>query len=96
MSSKLNVCNSFLDYSHTGKRTLYWINSVSARSIVKFSEYPQEQEFILLPGTQLKVINKTVDPYDKTVNIIEMEEIVMDRDSKHITFKTLLILFNWS
>jgi hypothetical protein len=80
--------------SHKSKRTLCWINSVSARSIAKFSEFPHEQESILLPGTQLKVINKTVDPYDKTVNIIEMEEIVMARDGKYITFNKLLILFN--
>jgi hypothetical protein len=95
MSSKLGVCNSFMGSSHKGKRTLCWINSVSAKSIANFSDFPHEQESVLLPGTQLKIINKTVDPYDKTVNIIEMDEIVMTRDGKYNTFKTLLILVNY-
>jgi len=87
MSSELKKCKSFLGLPSGVKRTLFWINSTSARSIAVFSAFPDEKESILLPGTQVKIIDKTIDPKDKTLIIVTLEEINMVRESKNITFE---------
>lgn len=52
-TSKLSVAQGFLGGS--GKRTLFEVKPVGAVSIRSFSAFTGEEEFILAPGTQLKV-----------------------------------------
>jgi hypothetical protein len=80
------VCKSFADSgSAENKTTVFWIKSTSVRSISTFSKHWLEDEYILLPSTELKIINKTIDRENTNLNVVEMEEILVVRDSKYIT-----------
>ncbi|MFF5229190.1 ADP-ribosyltransferase domain-containing protein [Dactylosporangium sp. NPDC000521] len=52
-TSKLSVAESFL--GRRGKRTLFEVHPARAVGIRRFSAFTGEEEFILTPGTQLKV-----------------------------------------
>jgi uracil DNA glycosylase len=52
-TSKLSVAKAFL--GGRGKRTLFEVTPVRAVGIRRFSAFTGEEEFILTPGTQLKV-----------------------------------------
>ncbi|WP_030236108.1 ADP-ribosyltransferase domain-containing protein [Streptomyces sp. NRRL S-350] len=52
-TSQLGVAQAFL--GSRGKRTLFEVRPVRAAGIQKFSAFTGEEEFILLPGTQLQV-----------------------------------------
>ncbi len=52
-TSKLGVAQAFL--GSRGKRTLFEVRPVRATGIQSFSAFTGEEEFILLPGTQLEV-----------------------------------------
>lgn len=52
-TSELNVARSFL--GSRGKRTLFEVTPAHAVGIRKFSAFTGEEEYILTPGTQLKV-----------------------------------------
>ncbi|MFF4492056.1 ADP-ribosyltransferase domain-containing protein [Streptomyces sp. NPDC001544] len=52
-TSELGVARAFL--GGRGKRTLFEVEPVRAVGIREFSAFTGEEEFILLPGTQLKV-----------------------------------------
>ncbi|MGW3039692.1 ADP-ribosyltransferase domain-containing protein [Kitasatospora sp. NPDC001159] len=52
-TSKLGVAQSFL--GSRGKRTLFEVRPRRAAGIQRFSAFTGEEEFILLPGTQLEV-----------------------------------------
>ena len=52
-TSKLSVAQAFL--GHRGKRTLFEVSPARAVGIRSFSAFTGEEEFILAPGTQLKV-----------------------------------------
>ncbi|MET9602924.1 ADP-ribosyltransferase domain-containing protein [Streptomyces sp. NPDC006459] len=52
-TSELNVARSFL--GSRGKRTLFEVTPAKAVGIRRFSAFTGEEEYILAPGTQLKV-----------------------------------------
>ncbi|PZG18799.1 ADP-ribosyltransferase domain-containing protein [Nonomuraea aridisoli] len=54
-TSKLGVARSFL--GSRGKRTLFEVHPVRAVGIRNFSAFTGEEEYILAPGTQLKVVD---------------------------------------
>jgi hypothetical protein len=93
MSRSDEVCNDFAKSVGDEKKTLFFIKSNSAKPVSKFTVFPSEQEYILLPGTQLKIINKTIDPNNKNLNIVRLKEIDMIRDGKYNTYKILMIHF---
>lgn len=72
-TSKLGVAQSFL--GSRGKRTLFEVRPVRAAGIQKFSAFTGEEEFILLPGTQLEVTDVRVERGGLcTVTLTELEE----------------------
>ncbi|MEU3352879.1 ADP-ribosyltransferase domain-containing protein [Streptomyces sp. NPDC037389] len=72
-TSKLGVARSFL--GSRGKRTLFEVRPVRAVGIQNFSAFTGEEEFILPPGTQLKVTDvKTERGGLCTVKLTELEE----------------------
>ncbi|MET9699960.1 macro domain-containing protein [Streptomyces sp. NPDC006529] len=56
-TSELNVARSFL--GSRGKRTLFEVTPAQAVGIRNFSAFTGEEEYILAPGTQLKVTDVT-------------------------------------
>jgi len=58
-TSKLSVAQAFL--GGKGKRTLFEIVPVQAVGIKSYSAFTGEEEYLLSPGTQLKVIDVTTD-----------------------------------
>ncbi|MGI5493270.1 ADP-ribosyltransferase domain-containing protein [Microtetraspora malaysiensis] len=58
-TSKLSVAQAFL--GSRGKRTLFEVLPVRAVGIRSFSAFTGEEEFILAPGTQLKVTDVTAE-----------------------------------
>lgn len=56
-TSELNVARSFL--GSRGKRTLFEVTAAQAVGIRRFSAFTGEEEYILTPGTQLKVTDVT-------------------------------------
>jgi len=63
--------NRFL--GKTGNRTLFHINSSTARNVIQYSYYAGESEILLLPGRFLKTVSCERQPDGLT--IIELEEI---------------------
>ncbi|MFI6983523.1 hypothetical protein ACIBSV_33595 [Embleya sp. NPDC050154] len=58
-----------------GKRTLFEVLPDRAVGIRRFSAFTDEEEFILLPGTQLKVTNVKAERGGLcTVHLTELEE----------------------
>ena len=47
-----------------------------------FSKFPSEEESVLLPGTQLEVINVTIDSINTNLYIAHLMEVKMLRESK--------------
>jgi len=58
-TSKLGVAQAFL--GGRGKRTLFEVTPATAVGIRNFSAFTGEEEFVLVPGTRLKVTNVTAD-----------------------------------
>ncbi|MFJ1805225.1 MULTISPECIES: ADP-ribosyltransferase domain-containing protein [unclassified Streptomyces] len=72
-TSKFSVARAFL--GSRGKRTLFEVQPVRAVGIRSFSAFTDEEEFILLPGTQLEVVDvKTERGGLCTVKLAESEE----------------------
>ncbi|MEU0397005.1 ADP-ribosyltransferase domain-containing protein [Streptomyces sp. NPDC006208] len=72
-TSELGVAKAFL--GSRGKRTLFEVVPARAVGIRDFSAFTGEEEFILLPGTQLKVTDvKTERGGLCTVRLTELEE----------------------
>ncbi|MET9427328.1 ADP-ribosyltransferase domain-containing protein [Streptomyces sp. NPDC003036] len=72
-TSELGVARSFL--GNRGKRTLFEVRPVRAVGIRSFSAFTGEEEYILAPGTQLKVTDvKTERGGLCTVKLTELEE----------------------
>ncbi|KUO14106.1 ADP-ribosyltransferase domain-containing protein [Streptomyces sp. DSM 15324] len=72
-TSELGVARAFL--GGRGKRTLFEVRPARAVGIRQFSAFTGEEEFILLPGTQLKVTEVTAERGGLcTVRLTESEE----------------------
>ncbi|MEU1825865.1 ADP-ribosyltransferase domain-containing protein [Streptomyces abikoensis] len=72
-TSKLGVARAFLGSS--GKRTLFEVTPTRAVGIQNFSAFTGEEEFILAPGTQLKVTDVKAERGGLcTVRLTELEE----------------------
>jgi hypothetical protein len=55
---------------------LYWVKSPAAQSVKEFSAFPMENEFLLLPGTTLKMLNRSRSVYHHGVYEVHMEETI--------------------
>ena len=64
--------NDFL--GQFGSRTLFCIESRRGKSIKDFSDYLNESEILLLPGTKFKVVSKLQQGPD--LHIIQLQEVV--------------------
>ncbi|MFF5208508.1 ADP-ribosyltransferase domain-containing protein [Streptosporangium sp. NPDC000396] len=72
-TSKLSVAQAFL--GRRGKRTLFEVIPMRAVGIRRFSAFTGEEEFILTPGTQLKVTDVKVERGGLcTVKLAELDE----------------------
>ncbi|MEU0301780.1 ADP-ribosyltransferase domain-containing protein [Streptomyces sp. NPDC006175] len=72
-TSEVGVARSFL--GSRGKRTLFEVTPVKAVGIRRFSAFTGEEEFILSPGTQLKVTDVKAERGGLcTVKLTELEE----------------------
>ncbi|MER6953934.1 ADP-ribosyltransferase domain-containing protein [Streptomyces sp. NPDC000618] len=72
-TSKIGVARAFL--GSRGKRTLFEVVPVRAVGIRRFSAFTDEEEFILSPGTQLKVTDVKAERGGLcTVQLTELEE----------------------
>ena len=64
---------------------------MSARAIYKFSILPLEWEYILLPGTQLRLVNKFPDFDDKNLLKVILQEIPVKRQGNYSSEKYLFL-----
>jgi hypothetical protein len=74
-TSKLSVARAFLGFS--GRRTLFEITPLQAVGIRNFSAFTGEEEYILMPGTRLKVVD--VKSERGGLHTIRMEELAGQR-----------------
>ena len=70
-TSDLNVANGFL--GSKGKRMLFVVKPKTAVSIQQYSAFQGEAEYLLAPGTQLKVVD--VATKDDGLITVELEEL---------------------
>lgn len=70
-TSKLEVARSFL--GSKGRRMLFEVRPRSAVSIRGFSAFTGEEEFVLPPGTQLRVVKVTTEATG--LSVVELEEL---------------------
>ncbi|CAF3331923.1 unnamed protein product [Rotaria sp. Silwood2] len=96
ISAKVDVCMRFLakDIYGNYNGTLFTILSSSARSIVDFSQYPEEEESILLPATNIKVISKNPSLKYKGLSEIKVEEIETVSHGKSVIYKSVFFQSN--
>lgn len=66
------------------KRTILWIKSASARSIGKFTLNVMLMDYVLLPGTKLKIQSIIINPNDENEYVAHLEELVMFRERKSL------------
>ena len=72
-TSKLGVARAFL--GSRGRRTLFEVAPTSAVGIRSFSAFTGEEEFVLAPGTRLKVVDVTTERGGlSTVKLAELAE----------------------
>jgi hypothetical protein len=72
-TSKLSVAEAFMGRS--GKRTLFEVVPARAVGIRRFSAFTGEEEFLLAPGTQLKVTDVTTERGGLcTVKLTELQD----------------------
>jgi uracil DNA glycosylase len=72
-TSKLGVAKAFL--GSRGRRTLFEVAPTSAVGIRNFSAFTGEEEFVLAPGTRLKVVDVTTERGGlSTVKLAELAE----------------------
>ena len=82
MNTNLDKCYEFfLDHRLDRDRILLTIKSTSARSIKQFRSSSDKQEYLLLPGTKVKVVRKEFDELYKILKV-EIEEISMHNDGE--------------
>lgn len=75
-TSKLAVARAFL--GGRGRRTLFEVRPLRATGIQRFSAFTGEEEFILLPGTQLEVTKVTAERGGLcTVTLSELAEQIL-------------------
>ncbi|MFB6481749.1 ADP-ribosyltransferase domain-containing protein [Streptomyces virginiae] len=75
-TSQLHVARSFL--GSRGKRTLFEVTPAKAVGIKRFSAFTGEEEYILAPGTQLKVTDiKSERSGLHTVRLTEVDDALM-------------------
>ena len=67
-SAKFNVAGMFAGENGT----VFCIQSIYGKNIAAYSANPKEEEFILLPGTRLRVVSKEEDLFG--LSIVHLEE----------------------
>lgn len=73
-STSVNVIKDFL----ASNSTLFLIEAVNGKDISKYTNFLNEQEVILCPGTRLRVVS---DPLDQPpLHIVHLEEITEDSE----------------
>ena len=72
-TKSLNVLNSDLFLGKTGTRTIFSIETFDGRSVSEYSDFSDEDEVLLLPGTRLKVFSKLNPAPD--LHIIELKQV---------------------
>ena len=90
MSTDINVCMGFLKKNAFGQYSgaLYHVDSYSAQSVRELSQYPSEDEAILLPATKLRVIKRTKHKLHPNVYEVFMAEIAVARKSNPFSMTT--------
>ena len=93
-TKSLNVLRTELFLGETGKRTIFSIDTFDGRSIKDHSDFPEEDEVLLLPGTCLKVHAKLNPATD--LHIIELKQKHPKREllERPFTGKIRRIFFN--
>ncbi len=74
-TAKLSVAHSFLGAK--GKRTLFEVKPARAVGIRAFSAFSGEEEYLLAPGTQLKVV--AVKAEKSGLCTVQLEELAVER-----------------
>lgn len=69
-STDIDVIKQFLGT----KSTLFMIECLNGKDISAYTNYPKEQEVVLLPGTQLRVRGHVLDA-SNTLQVVHLEEI---------------------
>jgi hypothetical protein len=87
-SENVKALEDFIGQS--GKRTLFSIESCRGKMIQECSDYPEEQEILLLPGTRLRVVGILKQPSD--LHIIQLKEVVPEEPYLQIPLRRREIL----
>lgn len=72
-TKSLNVLNSDLFLGQTGKRVIFSVETFDGRLVTEYSDFPDEEEILLLPGTRLKVFAKLNPAPD--LHIIQLKQV---------------------
>ncbi len=81
------MCEDFAQPMGIEKGVIFSFMATSATSIKAFSNFPGEDEYVLLPSTKMKIINKTIDPDNNDILLVTMEEVPILREGEHTTQK---------
>jgi hypothetical protein len=81
------MCEDFAQPTGDEKGVVFSFMATSATSIKAFSNFPGEEEYVLLPSTKMKITNKIIDPHNKNLLLVTMEEVPIVRNGEHTTEK---------
>jgi hypothetical protein len=93
-TKSLNVLDSDLFLGETGKRTIFSIDTFDGRSVKDHSDYPEEDEVLLLPGTCLKVHGKLNPAPDLYIIELKQKHPKHELLERPFTGKINIVLFN--
>lgn len=72
-TTQMKVLNNNMYLGTTGARTLFSVETINARDIHAYSHYPDENEVLLLPGTNMIVQSQSTPAPD--LHIIHLKQI---------------------
>ncbi len=78
-SLSIDVIKEFL--ASQTKSTLFLIEAVNGKYIADYTNYPNEDEVLLAPGTELRVVANVLD-HPGGLNIVHLAEITEDNDKQ--------------
>ncbi|CAF1129906.1 unnamed protein product [Adineta steineri] len=90
-STSISVISSFISESSSG--TLFNIECLNGKSIASYTNYPNENEVILMPGTMFEVVSNPLN-HKGGLNIIHLKETSNDEPPRlpNPNSKTFILL----
>jgi hypothetical protein len=91
-TTTMTVLNNNMYLGNTGARTLFSVEAINGRTIHTHSDYIDEDEILLLPGTHM-VVQSQLNPAPG-LHIIHLKQVIPKETLLELPFESILNIFN--